>query len=290
MFRTTDSQLAAATDDKPFFNQHTRWSRIRWNTIVDLFSQKQPSGARLALEDRPVAEVRLLILLVQSAVVAGLCILLPLALLDRGSLRAEGGWGWLAYFAALGLGFIMVEIALLQRFLLFLGQPIYAYAVVLAGLLIFTGLGSYAAGTWSAELHRTLNRALLAAVTVVLAMAVITPLVLRACLGFGLFSRITIALVLVAPVGFFLGMPFPLGLRLAMQRSSALGSWAWGVNGFFTVIGTVLALMFGMMIGFRMVLLLACACYLAGLLAILRLSSGRSEGSAVAPREPALAD
>jgi len=215
---------------------------------------------------------------------------LPLALLDRGSLRAEGGWGWLAYFAALGLGFIMVEIALLQRFLLFLGQPIYAYAVVLAGLLIFTGLGSYAAGTWSAELHRTLNRALLAAVTVVLAMAVITPLVLRACLGFGLFSRITIALVLVAPVGFFLGMPFPLGLRLAMQRSSALGSWAWGVNGFFTVIGTVLALMFGMMIGFRMVLLLACACYLAGLLAILRLSSGRSEGSAVAPREPALAD
>lgn len=281
VFRTTDSQLAAATDDKPFFNQHTRWSRIRWNTIVDLFSQKQPGSARLALEDRPIAEVTLLILLVQSAVVAGLCILLPLALLDRGSLRAERPWGWLGYFAALGLGFIMVEIALLQRFLLFLGQPIYTYAVVLAGLLIFTGVGSYAAGKWSAESTSTLKRALLAAVLVVLLMAVITPLVFRACLGFGLPFRITIALLLVAPLGFVLGMPFPLGLRLAMQRSSALGSWAWGVNGFFTVIGTVLALMLGMMIGFRMVLLLACACYLGGLLATTRLSSGRTEGGAV---------
>ena len=290
VFGTTDSQLAAATDDKPFFNQHTRWSRIRWNTIVDLFSQKQPMGARLALEDRPVAEVTLLILLLQSAVVAGLCILLPLAVLDRGSLQAEGPWGWLAYFAALGLGFIMVEIALLQRFLLFLGQPIYTYAVVLAGLLIFTGVGSYASGRWSLESHRPLKRALLAAVIVVLATAVITPLVFHACLGFGLFSRIMMALLLVAPLGFVLGMPFPLGLRLAMQRSSALGSWAWGVNGFFTVIGTVLALMLGMMIGFRMVLLLACACYLGGLLAITLLSSGSTKGGAVALREPAGAD
>jgi hypothetical protein len=64
-----------------------------------------------------------------------------------------------------------------------------------------------------------------------------TPAVFRACLGFGLFFRIAIALLLVAPLGFVLGMPFTLGLRVAMQRSSALGAWAWGVNGFFTVIG-----------------------------------------------------
>ncbi len=271
VFRTTATQLAAATDDKPFFNQHTRWSRIRWNTIIDLFSQKQPSGARLALEDRPIAEVTLLILLLQSGLVAGVCILLPLVVVDRGSLRAEGHWGWLVYFAALGLGFIMVEIALLQRFLLFLGQPIYTYAVVLAGLLIFTGAGSYLSGRRGADSTGKLKQALFSAVIVVLTLAIITPVVFRACLGFGLFSRITIALLLVAPLGFVLGMPFPLGLRLAMQRSSALGAWAWGVNGFFTVIGTVLALMLGMMVGFRTVLLLACGCYLLGLLVITRI-------------------
>ena len=289
VFQSTDTQLAAATDDKPFFNQHTRWSRIRWNTIVDLFSQKQPFGARLALEDRPIAEVTLLILLIQSVVVAGVCILLPLAVVDRGSLRAEARWGWLAYFAALGLGFIMVEIALLQRFLLFLGQPIYTYAVVLAGLLIFTGAGSFASGKWRVESTSKLKRALLSAVIVVLVLAVITPVVFRACLGFGLFFRVAIALLLVAPLGFVLGMPFPLGLRVAMQRSSALGAWAWGVNGFFTVIGTVLALMLGMMVGFRMVLLLACGCYLVGLLVITRISS-RTDGTGPKLREAAFAD
>jgi Spermine/spermidine synthase domain len=289
VFQSTDTQLAAATDDKPFFNQHTRWSRIRWNTIVDLFSQKQPFGARLALEDRPIAEVTLLILLLQSAVVAGICILLPLAVVDHGNLRVEGRWGWLAYFAALGLGFIMVEIAVLQRFLLFLGQPIYTYAVVLAGLLIFTGVGSFASGKWRVESTGKLKRALLSAVIVVLALAVVTPLVFRACLGFGLFFRIAIALLLVAPLGFVLGMPFPLGLRVAMQRSSSLGAWAWGVNGFFTVIGTVLALMLGMMVGFRIVLLLACGCYLIGLLVVSWISS-RIDSSAAELREHSFAD
>jgi spermidine synthase len=277
VFRRNDIQLAAATDDKPFFNHHTRWSRIRWQTMVDLFSQKQPGGARMALEDRPIAEVTLLILLAQSTIIAGLCILLPLALLDRRGLQVRNRWSWLGYFAALGLGFIMVEIALLQRFLLFLGQPIYTYAVVLAGLLIFTGIGSQAAGRWAAEPERKLKRALMCAIIVVPMMAVITPVVFRACLGLGIFLRIAIALLLVAPVGFVLGMPFPVGLRLAMQRSSALGSWAWAVNGFFTVIGTVLALMLGMMIGFRLVLLVACACYFAALVVLSRFSTAKGE-------------
>jgi Spermine/spermidine synthase domain len=284
VWQRNDSELAPATDDKPFFNQHTRWSRIRWRTVVDLFSQKQPSGARMALEDRPVAEVTLLILLLQSAIVAGLCILLPLALCGRQSLDARGQCGWFAYFAALGLGFIMVEIGLLQRFLLFLGQPVYTYAVVLAGLLIFTGIGSSTAGKWKARAAWALRRVLLSAIVVIAILSVVTPVVFRACLGFEVTSRIAIALLLIAPLGFVLGMPFPLGLQLAMQRSSALGAWAWGVNGFFTVIGTVAALILGMMAGFRMVLLLACASYLGALIAILWLQAPASQGLVAAPQ------
>ena len=274
VLRSNDSQLAAATDDKPFFNQHTRWSRIRWRTIVDLFSQKQPFAARMALEDRPVAEVTLLILLVQTILIAGLCILLPLGVMNHKGLQIEGRWSWLVYFAALGLGFIMVEVALLQRFLLFLGQPVYTYAVVLAGLLIFTGIGSNAAGKFNAA---SLRKVLLSIVALVPLTAFITPLVFHACLGFPIAWRMVIALVLIAPLGFGLGMPFPLGLRIAMQRSSALGSWAWGVNGFFTVIGTVLALTLGMILGFRMVLLLATACYGCGLVAIAYLLRNTSD-------------
>jgi len=282
VLRSNDTLLAAATDDKPFFNQHTRWSRIRWNTLVDLFSQKKPLAARLALEDRPIAEVTLLILLLQSAVVAGLCILVPLALLNRQGLKVERRWNWLGYFAALGLGFIMVEIALLQRFLLFLGQPIYTYAVVLAGLLIFTGTGSYFAGRLGTS---CLKRILVCAVTLVPLFAILTPVIFHACLGFPIFWRIAIALLLIAPLGFVLGMPFPLGLSMAVERSSALGSWAWGVNAFFTVIGTVLALLLGMMVGFRIVLLLAAGCYLAGFLALFHLAGGKAADVKVAPTD-----
>lgn len=86
------------------------------------------------------------------------------------------------------------------------------------------------------------------------------------------------ALLVLAPVGFLLGMPFPLGLRRISERSSALGSWAWAVNGFFTVIGTVLAQVLGMMIGFRMVLLIAATCYFAALL-IVYVSDGENADS-----------
>jgi hypothetical protein len=194
VLRNNDSLLAPAMDDKPFFNQHTRWSRIRWRTVVDLFSQQKPLAARMALEDRPIAEVTLLILFVQSTIVAGLCILLPLALLNRTGLRVEGSGSWLGYFAVLGLGFIMVEIALLQRFLLFLGQPIYTYAVVLAGLLIFTGVGSYAAGKFGPA---SLKRVLLRIVLLVPIMALITPVVFQVFLGLGIFWRIAVSLLLM---------------------------------------------------------------------------------------------
>jgi Spermine/spermidine synthase domain len=284
VWQSSDSELVPATDDKPFFNQHTRWSRIRWRTIVDLFSQKQPAGARMALEDRPIAEVTLLILLVQSAIVAGLCILLPVALFGRQGLDARGQWGWFAYFAALGIGFIMVEIGLLQRFLLFLGQPVYTCAVVLAGLLIFSGIGSSTAGKWKTREAWALRRVLPSAIAVIAILSVVTPVVFKACLGFDLTWRIAIAMLLIAPLGFALGMPFPLGLRLAMERSSALGTWAWGVNGFFTVIGTVAALILGMMAGFRMVLLLACASYLGALIAIFWLQAPASQSLVAAPQ------
>jgi len=263
VYDRSDSQLAPATDDKPFFNQHMRWSRIRWRTIVDLFSQAKPGDARLSLEDRPIAEVTLLVLLVQSVLIAAACILLPLIVFHRQTEWEQRPLAWLAYFAALGLGYIMVEIALLQRFLLFLGQPIYTYAVILAGLLIFTGVGSWVAGRMK-QTH-ALSRSLVVALAIVVITALVTPPVFQFFLGYALGVRIAISLLLVAPLGLALGMPFPLGLRLASAQTTSIGAWAWGVNGFFTVIGTVLALILGMIFGFRVVLLLSALCYAGAL-------------------------
>src|SRR6266511_95168 len=234
VYQAEATQLEPATDHRPFFNQHTRWSSINLNTLRDLLTQERQG--RMALEDRPIAEVTLLVLLVQTILIAAAFILLPLARFSRKGLRAPNRWRFLLYFAGLGLGFIMIEIALLGRFMLFLGQPVYTFAVVLASLLIFTGVGAYLAGRFRLQPRRALLR--------------IVPV------------------ILLAPLGILLGTPFPTGLRIVSKEASALVPWSWGVNGFFTVIGSVTALILAMSFGFKAVLLAGALCYLVALAAM----------------------
>src|SRR5207244_7803670 len=138
----------------------------------------QNRGARLALEDRPVAEVTLLVLLAQSVVIAAVLILLPLAKFSRQGLSVPHRGSFLVYFAGLGLGFIMIEIALLQRFTLFLGQPVYTFAVVLAALLIFTGFGASLAGRLRAQPRQHLRWIIPLILVTLVGTAFLTPLVL----------------------------------------------------------------------------------------------------------------
>ncbi|NJD31311.1 MAG: hypothetical protein FIB04_05430 [Gammaproteobacteria bacterium] len=264
-------QIAPATDNQPFFNQHTRWSSIDWSTIRDLFSQGKMG--RMALEDRPVAEVSLIVLLLQATVIAGIFIVLPLVRFKRDDLRAAGRGRMLVYFAALGLGFIFIEVVFLQHFTLFLGQPVYTFAVVLAGLLMCTGLGAYLAGRLSGSARQRLRRVIPALLAVLAATAVLTPLIFQAALGLTLPLRVIVALAVIAPLGVMLGMPFPTGLGIVAEEAPGLVPWAWGINGFFTVIGTITALMLAMMFGFLTVLILAGACYLAAGLALARMGN-----------------
>lgn len=246
-----------ATDDRPFFNQQRKWSNL-W------------LGSWFATGMTPGAESTLLILLVQSIVIAAGLILLPLAYFAWQGLRATGSWGFLVYFAGLGLGFIMIEITLLQRFTLYLGQPVYTFAVVLACLLVFTGLGSYVASRFSVRSARVfgfITVGILAAITVT---AFVTPVVFSHTLGLILPWRISIAVVLLAPLGILLGMPFPTGMRVVDNKAPELFPWAWGVNGFFTVIGSVGAMLLGITFGFMVVLAIAGGCYLAAMIAISR--------------------
>jgi hypothetical protein len=189
-----------------------------------------------------------------------------------------GRWSCLVYFASLGFGFILIEIAMLQRFTLFLGQPVYTLAAILASLLVFTGIGS----ALGERLTRHPRQALLRTIPLLLLMlfltALVSPIVFRFALAFTLPSRIAIAVAMVAPLGVVLGVPFPLGLRLAAQNSQALVPWAWGINGFFTVLGSICALILGMAFGFRMVLAIAGACYILAYVSISIAGSAPSAG------------
>ena len=267
VYATQTAQLAPTTDDRPFFNQHMRWSSITFATVLDLFTQERLG--RLALEDRPVAEVTLLVLLVQAMLVAAALIVLPLARFARAGLRAPHCGRFLLYFAGLGLGFIMIEMALLQRFTLFLGQPMYTFAIVLAGLLVFTGVGAALAGRLDAQPRQHLRWIIVLILVMLVGTAFLTPVVLSAALALPLVWRILVALLLIAPLGVLLGLPFPTGLRVVAHEASVLVPWAWGVNGFFTVIGTTVALILGMAFGFTAVLMMAGLCYVLALAAML---------------------
>ena len=149
--------------------------------LTDLLSQDK--RGRMALEDRPVAELTLIVLLIESAVIAAVLILLPLARFSKAGLLTGGALRWLGYFSALGVGFILIEIVLIQRFTLFLGRPVLTFATVLAGLLISSGLGA----TWSARFgqdpHRALRRILPILLVVLVATSAVAPLVFSVALG-----------------------------------------------------------------------------------------------------------
>ena len=259
VYARVDTYVNPATDDRPFFHQTQRWG------LHTLGFRKYFEGGFYTARN---AQVTLVVLLIQSLIVAGVMILLPMVRFNRSALRAKGCATLLVYFASLGVGFIFIEIIFLQRFQLFLGPPIYTFSVVLAGLLTFTGLGSFAANGFRTASHRLLSWLLLAVVGILALELFVMPVIFNWALGFALAWRVAVSIALLAPVGLLLGMPFPIGLRLFGEEDSLLVPWAWAINAFFSVIGSVSAMILGMILGFTAVEIISAACYGTALVAI----------------------
>ena len=268
LYRDYPFEISPATDNNPYFNHHTRWASMNLHSFSDLFSQNKMG--RMALEDRPVAEVTLITLLIQVLIVAGIFILLPLWRFSSSGLKVKNVAPFLFYFSGLGCGFIMIEIVLIQQFGLLLGEPVYTFAIVLAALLLFTGLGAYLSGRYHLQASRLIRIAIwLLAVLILAASFFLTPL-LQQAIALSMTGRIILSVLLMLPLGILLGIPFPSGIRMISEKAPSLIPWAWGMNGFFTVIGSVLALMLSMMIGFQAVLWIAVCIYLLSMWAILK--------------------
>src|SRR4030095_297153 len=135
------------------------------------------------------------------------------------------------YFLLIGFAFLFIEIAFIQRFSLFLGHPLSAIAVTLAGFLAFAGMGSgaskRAAVRWP---QAALALAVAAIVTLGAAYIALLPLVFGGLMGWPLAAKCLVAVVLIAPLGFAMGLPFPLGLGRVAETAPALLPWAWGIN------------------------------------------------------------
>lgn len=252
-------EISPATDRRPYF-----FNFFKWRALPEILSLRERGGAGLVEWGYLVLVATLLQALLAGAVL----ILLPLVL-SRRQRAAAGpgatGRGMPAYFFLLGLAFLFVEIAFIQKFILFLSHPLYAIAVVLAGFLGFAGLGS-ACSPWLASRLRGGARDAVAVAVVLLAAIVLLYLALLPALfarmiGAGDAVRIAMSLALIAPLAFFMGMPFPLGLRRLAAEAPDFIPWAWALNGFASVVSAALATLLAIEFGFGTVLLAALAIY-----------------------------
>jgi predicted membrane-bound spermidine synthase len=204
------------------------------------------------------------------AISAALVVLFVIGPLIVGGGRPGAGWGaWLAYFGALGAGFMLLEVALLQRFVLLLGHPVYSLTVTLFSLLLGTGLGSLVSRRVpSPRVHTVTTRALVGIAAVACGAAIGLAHVIDAGIAWTLPMRIAYAVMLIAPVGFLLGMPLPGGMRLIAADRADIIPWGWGINGAFSVVGATLAVFIAMNWGFSVTLFSAAAVYTVAALAL----------------------
>lgn len=169
----------------------------------------------------------------------------------------------IAYFGSLGIGFIVCEIALMQKLILLLGHPIYTLVVILFTLLLASSLGSLFAREFTLEqIRRMLGIIIPIIIALIVVAAFLLSPVVHVLLFLPLFLRILVAAIIVFPFGFCMGMPFPLGLRQNAQRTDGVPvSALWGINGVASVIGSIGAAVLAVAAGFTAVFLAAAACY-----------------------------
>jgi hypothetical protein len=191
----------------------------------------------------------------------------PLILGTRLPLRA-GVMGFLLYFVFIGAGYILIEVALIQKFMLFLGHPTYALTVVIFSMLVASGLGSRFSGRILAgDLRRWMKAlALVALLAATLGLAV--SYLLTPAVGLPLWLKMAITALLIAPAGFAMGMPFPTGLKRLEQWHRPSLRWAWSLNAASSVLGSVGALVSAIYFGLLQTLLIGGGLYLAALVVV----------------------
>jgi hypothetical protein len=234
------ADISAPTDDRPFFFQMANLGTFFDSAIL-----------RDDHTTRPVLILGGLALVVLA--LAAACIAFPLLVgrqsRDRRENRREE-LPFYSYFAGIGLGFLLIEVAQLQRLSIFLGHPTYGLTVSLFSVLVFSGIGSLLTERFVRTGDRRSQMAPLVVLAVVVVVAgFLTPRVLHATDGWTTPSRIVVAVALLAPLAMAMGMPFAIGMRAASARAGTPTAFLWGINGAASVCASVLGVVIAMFLG-----------------------------------------
>ena len=244
-------------DSSPFFFFTLKTKDVMKNILA---------GTGKGMDWRINLGITVLFMVFAISIVAVLAFLIvPLWLHDAN--HAKGPASRLFYFIAVGLGFILVEIALIQRFVLFLGHPTYALTVVVFLMLLSSGIGSSVSRKWLSQTSQV-RIPLLAIAAGIIAYVFVLPAALSAWIGLPFFLKLCISGMFLIPLGFAMGMPFPTGLRALGELGDHRVEWAWALNAAASVLGSVSAMIIAIHFGLNATLFTGAGAYLVAMVLV----------------------
>lgn len=254
--------VSAVTDNQPYFFYTLKWRNI-------------PMIIKSTANWQPLIEWGNLIIFatfVQGIIFSIIFIFLPLILKKFPVTKKGVKIPFMLYFASLGLGYMLLEISFIQKFILYLTNPSYSTSIIIFSFLFFSGLGSFYSRRIEKNYVNALKIIIFTLCGILIVYQFILPYVFNTTLQYSLLVRIFITVGLILPLGFLMGMPFPLGIRLAnsTEQGKGLIPWLWATNSFCSIIASVSAVIIALYFGFKVVALLAALIYLFGFLSIIR--------------------
>ena len=243
-----DFNIKPASDNRPYFSQYIKWSNLE--RLTQFFGNR-------SIPFFEIGYLLVIITLIQISMASFVLILLPLF---RIRWKGESKAGIILYFGGIGLGYMFIEMVFIQRFILYFGNPVYAASAVITCLLIFSGLGSYHSNYFALYKKRRLKIFILIVLILFAYSLILTP-VLQQTVHVNMFLKLLVVFLIIAPLAFCMGIPFPLGLSQISKMGSASITWAWGINGCVSVISTALATIVAVEMGFTWVMLFAALAY-----------------------------
>ena len=254
LYRDYLFDIRPVTDDRPFFYNFFKLGKLRL-TYQALSKRWLPflQGQFLVF-----------LLFIQAILIAFVLIFLPLLVSRKAKIKGRISLLTVfLYFSLIGMGFMYVEIILIQKFILFLGHPLYSTSIIIFSLLFSAGLGSYfSKKILGSHLIRNLRISLVCSAGFIVLFLLLFPIIYKNFIGLGLVLKMPIAFLVILPFGFLMGFPFPSGIRLLEEREKGIIPWAWATNAFSSVVNSISALMLSFWLGYNLVLLLAAGAYL----------------------------
>jgi len=267
-YRSYQYDISPVSDNRPFFFYSVQ-PRDLWRFVT--------RASRESADYKINHAVPLLFgLMAISAGATVIVLALPPLLLGTRLPRTRGVLWFLFYFVCIGAGYILIEVALIQKFVLFLGHPTHALTVVVFSMLLSSGLGSFWSRTLIRDSDAKLSLTLLTVAVLVAGIASIVAPLLAGGVGWPLPVKVAITILLISPVGFVMGMPFPTGLKRLEAHQPSSVRWAWSLNAASSVMGSAGAIVCSIYLGLMQTLLIGGALYLAALL-VLRSSFAASK-------------